>query len=309
MRKLKAFVGVGLSLLIISCEEILLEQDITNKTVEIIAPAGGTVVGSPDVTFNWTALEGASFYHLQIATPDFVAPQQLITDSIVEGNFYFQELTENEYEWRVNALNSGYHTSYASAPFGVNVPGDFSDQHVNLYSPSDNYLSQTRSVALNWEEIENATVYRIQILKEGQLVDEKTTAQTNFQMEMAEGEFIWRVRAENEFNTTFYSERNIFIDTEKPNTPQLLNPVDNLELSTTAVAFQWFREEINGSDEVDSLFIFKDIELNQLVEKDQVTTSHSTILERGETYYWLMKSYDAAGNIGDQSSVFSFSIE
>lgn len=308
MRSVNGLLFLSLALVLYSCEEILLEQDISTSTVELLAPAEGTTIETSPIGFHWTAVEGASAYHLQIVTPGFEAPQQIITDSIVEDNFYFEELPESAYEWRVNATNSGYGTSFSSAAFRVETNEDFSDQQVNLFSPSGNYLSKERSMTLDWGAVEGATVYRVQIIQNGQMVTEETVMETSLTVGFPEGQSTWRVRAENDSWNTRYSDRGIFIDSVEPEAPRLIRPVDEADIPLPEVTFEWERDSSPGSEEIDSIFIFRDLELSQLAEKEGVTTSYIKTLDRGETYYWFMRSYDIAGNGGEESEVFSFTI-
>jgi hypothetical protein len=309
MRKFTTIAVLSLSMVLYSCEEILLVQDLTASTIELLAPAEGVVLDSLDNSFHWTALEGATHYHFQIATPGFAAPRQLVTDSTVTVNYYMQELLEGEYEWRVKAINSGYSTAFSSAAFRVERNEDFSDQQINLFSPSDNYLSKEKSITLEWEEIEEATLYRVQIIQNGQVLEEKTTMENSMTIAFPEGQSTWRVRAEIESRNTMFSERSILVDTVEPESPRLISPEDEAVLSLPDVTFEWERNNIPGSEEIDSIFVFKDLELSEMVLKERVTTSYSKTLNREETYYWFMRSYDIAGNRGEKSEVFSFTIE
>ncbi|MCX2839448.1 hypothetical protein OQ279_14955 [Salinimicrobium sp. MT39] len=309
MKKNKVILALFLPLMFFSCEEILLEEDLSGSKVELLAPVEGTTVATSMVAFNWTAVEGATAYQFQIAAPNFDAPQQLVVDEIIEENFTSEELQEGSYEWRVRALNSGFTTTYASAEFTVKATEDFSEQQVKLFSPSNNFLSGSGDIVLNWGEVEEATVYRVQILQNEEVVVEKTTSETHLSMDFVEGQSTWRVRAENDSRNTLYFERTVFVDTKAPESPTLLRPADKANFSLPTVTFEWDRNSVEGSEEIDSLFVFKDLELADLVVKERVTTSYATTLDREETYYWFMKSYDSAGNVGERSEVFSFTIE
>ena len=309
MKKIKIFLSLSIPLMFYSCEEILMEEDLSGSKVELLAPAEGTTVPTSNVTFNWTMVEGASAYQLQIATPNFDAPQQVVVDKIVEENSTSEELQEGSYEWRVRALNSGFATIFTSAEFTVKTTEDFSEQQVKLFSPSNNFLSNSRDMVLNWGEVEGAVAYRLQIVQNDKVVVEKTTSETHLSMDFPEGQSTWRVRAENDSRNTLYSERTVFVDTEAPESPTLLRPADKANFSLPSVTFEWDRNSVEGSEEIDSLFVFKNLELTDLMVKERVTTSYVTTLDREETYYWFMRTYDAAGNIGERSEVFSFTIE
>ncbi len=306
---MKPTTGIFLSLFILSmfsCEEILFEKDISTAQLELLAPRNNSLIKASTIFFSWTKVEGATAYEVQLATPDFENAQQIVFNSIVEENSYSEDLLPGDYKWRVRAVNSGYSTVFGSAIFTVESNEDFSSNRVVLLAPQDNYITNSDNISLEWQEVDQATAYRIQVVESSLVKIEETTPETSFDMEFPEGEFIWKVRAENETQNTFYTSRNILVDRTSPNTPTLTRPVDKSITNNPSLTFEWDRTAISGSVEIDSLFIFKDAELEDLVKKERVDTSFSTLLERQNTYYWFMKSYDKAGNESEESEVFSF---
>ena len=100
----------------------------------------------------------------------------------------------------------------------------------------------------------------------------------------------------------------LLLDVTPPNTPILSAPKDEAILIDTLVSFEWSREVLQGSEEKDSISIYRDITLTDLVVEEIATPPFSQSLTEG-TYYWQVKSFDEAGNIGTASSVFSFTID
>src|SRR5690554_3391863 len=127
MENFKYILGCFLIFTLCSCEEILFEQDISKDVVRLIAPVNNAEVESNSVRFNWEAMEGATNYEIQIATPNFENANQLVLNTVGEDNFYQHELIVSEYEWRVQAQNSGYVTAYSSAKFKVVPVTNFSN--------------------------------------------------------------------------------------------------------------------------------------------------------------------------------------
>lgn len=308
MRVPIAIFTVFLLLTTVSCEEILLEQDISSSNLELLAPRDSVVVRASSVFFNWSPVKGSTSYQIQIATPNFQQATQIVVDTQVEDNSFFLDLPKSNYEWRVRAVNSEYNTSFKSAFFSVEDTEYFSSDRVVLIAPEDNYITNNLNIDLEWREVEGATSYRLQILEENNLIKEETTASTNIIIEFPQGEFTWKVRAENETQNTFYSERSLLTDTLSPNIPKLIRPTNEATLSSETVNFEWERSDLGGSNETDSLFVYKDIGLEELVKKERVSISYNLILDREETYYWFMRSYDDAGNTSERSEVFSFTI-
>ena len=159
---------------------------------------------------------------------------------------------------------------------------------------------------LKWRSIEGASLYRILLESDGEVIDEKVSSESEVNVIFPQGELRWKVRAENSTQNTLYSKREILVDTIRPNTPKLIKPTDEASLDNASVEFEWQRDNIKGADERDSLFVFKDLELENLEVKAEVINSYNALLDRDETYYWFMISYDDAGNQSDMSEVYSF---
>jgi len=299
-----------LSCILSSCEQVLLQTDISDKTVILNAPADGASLDFTSINFNWTAIEDASQYRFQLATPDFDNANQILEDIVLDSiTQYTLVLNENEYQWRVQALNNAYKTEFSEASFSVVSNNDFSSNTVLLNAPEDNLITSMDTYILTWNEVPDATGYRVQILENSSqtLVDEMELTDTQYEYTFAEGEFVWQVRAEKDAEATLYSIRNILVDKTPPNIVTLIAPMDEEVLTINTVDFQWSRELIEGSVEFDSLYIYSDLNLETLVEKEEVTGSYSSSFSNG-TYYWLMQGFDMAGNQGSPSETFSFTI-
>lgn len=309
---MKYFFYIFFSLVIVttvSCDDILLEEDISDSGIELLAPGHNASIKTNVVSFHWTEVEGATSYKIQIAVPDFENPQQIIINTEVDEIFFTTELPVNEYEWRIKALNSGFQTKFFVGSFTVESEDNFSSNQVLLLSPPIEHITNDDNLSLEWSDVEDAVLYRVQVLKDGIVVKEEVTTNSYLNVSLSNGGFLWRVRAEKETENTFYSNRTLFIDTVQPNVPKLTKPENAANLSEEDVIFKWERTEINGSVEIDSIYIFKDEGTEVLLEKDRVVFSYHTKLERQETYSWFMKSFDEAGNESERSETFSFIID
>lgn len=292
----------------VSCEEILLVDDISKKEVTLIAPANNSLLSSSGVTFSWEAVESADKYQLQIAVPNFEAPKQIILDTIVTKNSYTQQLNIGKYEWRIKAINSAYETAYFKNSFEVLNNDDFQNNTVILLTPTNNLTTKTALQKLSWDAIIGATNYQLQILDENNtLVKEQSTEATLINFTFDEGKYTWKVRASNGTNQTLFTSRSILIDTKAPNTPTLTAPVNASTTTVTSINFQWNRTPISGSAERDSIYVYTNNALTNLNFKDRGTSPYNKTLTTG-TYYWFVKSFDDAGNTSARSTVFNFTI-
>lgn len=295
-------------LCLFSCEEILIVPDISKTEVVLVAPADNVGLSSSGVTLSWQLVENADKYQVQIATPNFDAPQKLVVDTIIKKNSFTQQLNIGKYQWRVKALNSGYETANTTRSFEILNNDDFQNNTVILLTPSNNTITKTALQKLSWDAIIGATSYQLQILDENNtLVKEQTVENTLVNFTFDEGKFIWKVRASNGITQTLYTSRSILVDTKVPNTPVLSAPANESTTTNTAINFQWSRISIAGSSERDSIYVYNESALTNLNFKDKGTSPYSKTLVKGK-YYWFVKSFDEAGNVSPRSAVFNFTI-
>ncbi|AWX45705.1 hypothetical protein HME9304_02732 [Flagellimonas maritima] len=228
MRRINHSIMVAV-LILVGCEDILEEPDISGQTVTILAPMDDSILTTNTVGFHWEIVEDATSYNVQIATPNFENAIQLVLDSVVAVDTLGQvttridkNLKNGTYQWRIKAFNSGFKTGYTLTSFQVNGNKD--------------------------------------------------------------------------------------LDLVPPNIPQPTAPANEIVQAESEVNFSWIREEISGTAERDSIFIFTDDSLQILVTKALgANKAYSTILAEG-TYYWFVQAFDTAGNESDISKTFNFTI-
>lgn len=97
-----------------SCDEIIYVTDISEESVQIIAPSNGVSISAGNINFNWEIIDEATEYQLQIATPNFEQASQIVEEQLTTTTSFDVELVANEYEWRVRAINSAYETAYTT---------------------------------------------------------------------------------------------------------------------------------------------------------------------------------------------------
>jgi hypothetical protein len=124
---MKKLIYIGILLIgFLACDDILEVPDISNQQVEILAPTEGTSINDSIIRFNWNGVADAEGYLLQVARPDFenaiqvVVDTILVVDSTFVGTRFNTKLTNNTYEWRVKAFNSGFETDFTRSRFEVN---------------------------------------------------------------------------------------------------------------------------------------------------------------------------------------------
>jgi hypothetical protein len=102
-----------------SCDDIIGVENISENTITVLAPTNDSVLAEGDIIFSWDALQDASQYRLQIATPTFENAAQILLDSTVAVTNFSKLLGQGNYEWRVRAENSEYQTVYSIQNFTI----------------------------------------------------------------------------------------------------------------------------------------------------------------------------------------------
>ncbi|XLS30048.1 hypothetical protein ACJD0Z_04305 [Flavobacteriaceae bacterium M23B6Z8] len=294
-------------LLFASCDDILEVPDISDASLTLLAPTEGAIVRGNTTTFSWEGVEDADDYLLQIATPNFANASQILLDTAVTRLNFTQPLLPNAYEWRLKARNSGFETSFETRAFTVLESDSFAGNTVILVNPANNTATNRENVNLTWQPVSGAVDYRIQVLgNANEVLLDEVTSNANIELTFSEGRFTWQVRAQNATESTLYSQRILTVDITEPNTPTLTAPGDNSNVSGTSISFSWNRTDVAGSSERDSIYIYSDEQLQNLVSRGRGTNKAFTATLDANTYYWFVQAFDLAGNSSEASSTFQF---
>lgn len=294
-----------------ACDDVIFEEDISESFVNILGPTNNATVITGTISFNWEPVSDADNYQLQIAAPNFANAIQIVLDSTITKTSFSQQLLPNSYEWRVRAKNSAFETSYFTNALTVTEVENFKDKQVVLVSPNDNLISNQNVQTLSWQSVEGATEYRIQIWQpdiNGTLLNDEVINSTNLTFTFTDNNFTWQVRGQNDTQNTLFFSRKLLIDTVKPNTPSLLTPSDNSTGSSGKISFTWDRESVAGSAETDSIYVYNNSELTNLIFKGKGQNLQFEKDLETDSYYWFVKSFDQAGNKSSNSSTFNFTL-
>jgi hypothetical protein len=291
-------------LLAAACQDFVAEELGANK-VTLLSPADSIQSTLLMPTFWWNAVNGAESYRLQIVSPSFARPEKMILDSAVSGTKCTIQLLPGKYEWRVKAVNNISETPYTVHYFVIAETADLSAQIVQLTSPVTNdTVNKTQQIYL-WQKMNKADNYNFQVWKGSTKIADFLTDNITYTYAIAEGDgaYQWKVRAQNTASNTTYSLRNLFIDTQAPPIPTLSSPATNTTLKDSVVTFQWQRATDNGSRIWDSVFIYKYTSgTQQLYISKASSTFHLINTLPSGTWYWMVRSYDRAGNISPTAS-------
>lgn len=307
MKWLKISALFAIFLLFYSCNDLIV-ADISEEKVTICSPANDVAVVNSTVTFWWENLEDATSYNIQVVSPSFDAAQQLWYDSIVVDNKVTFSLNPGKFQWRVKAINDISETKYAVASFRIDSTMDLSNQIILLYSPKNGTVFNTESIDFQWNQLYNATDYKIRIIDAfNETVTDKVLQENKCNVQiLKDGTYSWSVRGQNETSNTSYSSGSFMIDKVQPDNSILLSPTNNEVIMTDSVAFLWNTKQDSGSEIFDSLFVYSDAELKDVVlSARSVSNSYKDTLSTG-TYYWNVRSTDKAGNKSESNETYKF---
>ncbi|MBI2269773.1 MAG: hypothetical protein HYU69_05375 [Bacteroidetes bacterium] len=299
-----------------SCKDIV-EPDLGKKSVNLLSPANGYNSQSANITFWWEEVKYATQYHLQVVKPDFNNIQALMLDTNVTSNKFAYTFGSGAYQWRIRAENGSSQTAYVTRGFSVDSTLNLSGQAIVLVSPSDNFISNTYKQQFKWYPLSNADDYRFEMLSgTGTIYINATyTKDTLTYTFSGDGTYTWRVKGQNVQSSTPFTSRTITIDASAPNTPTLLLPNDQDSTtfsvgtkSKAAINLSWDRGTVSGSAITDSVLVYQVPATSNFLYKSTTSTIYSDSLPLG-TYYWKIRSYDAAGNKSAYSVVRSFKVK
>lgn len=294
-----------------SCKDII-EQDISNAKLNIVSPIDNYRSDSYQVTFWWDEVEGAQKYRIQIAIPSFDSLQVLSIDTAITDVKYVLTLFPGRYQWRIRAENGNSYTSFITRNLTIDSNTTLTGQPFNVDYPVDMYFSNNRVINFGWSAFPGATSYEYVFADTNNIpVKNKTIDQLFVVDTLAEGTYIWKVRAVNIVNgtkTEYSAIRRVSVDQTPPVTSTLSAPA-NQTLIQNPVQLVWIR---NGDVYADSIQVatdslFTNIQLAQLIAGNVGTISLPP-LTIGTTYFWRLKSRDKANNWSPFSSVFSFTV-
>jgi hypothetical protein len=116
-------------------------------------------------------------------------------------------------------------------------------------------------------------------------------------LNLPEANFVWAVKASNQNTSPGFPTKAIIIDRTAPAKPTLSSPADKSSYTTWPVTLSWKRSE-TGAKFYDSVYVATDtLFTNKVISQIVDTTFLSLTLTLDTTYFWKVKTIDAAGNV------------
>lgn len=280
----------------------------------ISAPSDSTATNTEVLVFDWIDNAEIEYYQIQIDNEsDFATPA--INDSMLNDSEYslITSISDGAYFWRVRAFDMAHNISQWS-----NKSVFIIDKTIpNLIKPGDGTITNNNKPAFSWNTYRNVLEYQFQLDKSIDFsslqLNQSSIPSNEYTIDQSreDGCYYWRVRSKNiEGSWMNWSNAwTLTIDTKGPEAPTLLNPSDKSVIKDDRPTFEWqIGQDIEeyhiqiGEDSAFSINIF-----DQQGIKSALFTS-SIPFEIG-SYYWHLRAKDQAGNWGDWSSPYRFTVD
>lgn len=289
-------------------------------SVSLSAPGDSVRTEIQNQVFTWEKIKGATKYQFQLAYPSFDKPEIILVDSTTAGTSYAYSFNfSGAYQWRVKAINSSSETDFKTRTLFVTKVMSLSKQTLFVYEPVDSFCTNEHAVTLSWKKILVANRYVFSLQQNNEkgkfIVGQYVTNDLSLKLPMAgfeltEGTYYWTLTAENDTSSSAPAGRSFIIDRTSPPAPTLMYPKrDSVLIDTTSVdiVFSWKRL---ATDVIfDSIYIL-DSNKKVILFKTRSTSMQYTYPSpmTGQRHYWMVKSFDKAGNasVGSEVRKYSF---
>jgi CSLREA domain-containing protein len=275
---------------------------------------------STDTTpaFSWAAWTGATRYQLQVSSQSNFSSTVIQFNTLNASTLSHSSLTvlgNGTYYWRVN-IDTG--SGFVISPFYFTVTISPTPAAAPLLtSPTLGLLTNDNTPAFAWaasvSTLGQPYSYQIQIDNNSNFSSpevDTVTASTNYTSPvLADGLYYWRLRTLNTFSVggIYSASRSFTIDTTAPLAPVLSLPALNANVTTARPNFTWlaavganrYRIQVDNDSDFSS----------PIIDIESATTSYLSTLSLPQgSYYWRLKSRDAALNWGNFGTERSFKL-
>ncbi|MEO0131325.1 MAG: choice-of-anchor J domain-containing protein [candidate division WOR-3 bacterium] len=210
--------------------------------------------------------------------------------------------------WASSQIGTYVQKAWVVLPEDINSQNDTSYQTLDvtfpapmLLCPQNGLVTNANNIFFDWTNVSNATRYNIVINN----LDTVSSVSQLGPVSLAEGSYIWRVRAGNLVKWGRWSAPYYFyVDRTPPTPPVPLAPANNCTLNISRPTFIWSQKPEAQSYEL-VIYNLSGTILSQILSD---TVYHFTERLSNGRYYWKLRAQDLAGNWSAYSSAFTFYI-
>ncbi len=257
----------------------------------LVSPANNSnPVQTNGLVLSWSSVQGAQNYQLQVADNQQFSDPALNQNSITSTSYTINNLEFNKlYYWRVKAKNPDKESGWSGVfSFTTELMPPI------LALPVDDSINVSVNGILSWEQVQGSNSYTVQISTDrefnniynefwgvgGEQVS--YTGLDNF------SEFFWRVRADNTFGESKWSE--VYSFTTHLQTPIQIIPENNSNGKDVELKFRWSIVE----DAIDyDLIISPDSTFNSTMYNMTGITDREINLagfDYNKRYFWMLRA-------------------
>nr|WP_276611349.1 FG-GAP-like repeat-containing protein [Fodinibius halophilus] len=275
-------------------DPIIAKSAIPDKVL-LANPGKATVNISLLPTLQWQKPYGAKSYELQLATNSTFSADKLIIDysGIQDTTHHIQNKLQNAttYYWRVRASNSTGNSKW-SETFKFSTIPDVPAKPT-LQAPEDGKNNIILTPQLQWQAVDNATTYKVEISQGGNFsapVAQTETTSLSFTPKASlhhATSYSWRVQAINVGGNSNWAGPYEFMT--KSISPTLAFPTNNENKISIAPTLSWNSDYQDGKYR---LQLATDSQMQELVLDSLVSAKKLSVagLQSGSTYYWRVRT-------------------
>ncbi len=267
-------------------------------------PENGTENIGEEVTLKWIAAIGADNYNLQVADNSGFNNPLVDEEGLTARTYDLGNMKEKTtYYWRVSASNLGGTSEWSSA--WTFKTGEFIQPPAApvLASPGDGAKNLDISTILEWNKVDNADSYKVQVSKLqtfNSFVYNSETTGTTFNTDNLDYQtkYFWRVAGVNKGGQGAWSEVWSFETapefTEAPSVPVLVYPENESMNIGEKITLQWQPSDRAGTYNVQ--VSLTDNFTNDIADESLSSTQYEmTGLNTNTKYYWRVSCKNAVG--------------
>lgn len=288
---------------------------ISNSPLTLISPNNGVDITNASPLFAWDGPLAIQHYRFQLAQPTFEAALELERDTLVANNNLRLTLkTAGPYTWRVRGESADGHTAYSEHSFHLLNP--LAQSTPTLIVPMQNAVVNEHSTRFEWQPMEHANEYRIQIVSPDFGVPHTLVLDsllTNPRLDVVlpnKHAFQWRVSGKNDLGTSGYRTQSFSrVDPLESATLQLVFPQNQQQLDAPEVHFQW--EALPLAEEYQIQIVRPNFAAIEHYVEDRVVqeTNFSILLEDQQQYSWRVRGISATASTAFASATFSIATQ
>ena len=190
---------------------------------------------------------------------------------------------------------------------------DISNNSVQIIYPSDNTIVQNNIVNFQWEPVEDASEYQLQIfLSNRRKLMDTTIEAEEFSLPLNENNYIWRIRAKNfDYQTDFTDSIHfrVIIPVDLSNqTVVLTSPDDGIYLNTSDnLIFTW--DDLLSADYYRFQIVKEKNGLLTILNEPNITDNYYNLANNlinndNAIYHWKVKAFNSSSQTDFSERVF-----